>query len=289
MRHKMFWGIIGVFCIAGGLLVGFGFFSTEPLVILISIDGARADRLRDGNFPHIHALAQEGSRTYGAKTVLPSRTLPAHASMLSGYDVPKHGVTWDEWIGTYLAKPTIFDELSAREKPSFAVVGKQKMRTFRNPSDRWSLEIDESGQKNVMLRAQKIIESDAPVSFLFIHLAAPDKMGHAYGESSRQYADALSQADALIGDLVETLRKEKELKRTTLIVTSDHGMLGNHHGGTTSEETTIPWIANGPLIKSNYDIQNPVNIFDTAPTILSLFDEQVPAELDGKALAEIIR
>ncbi len=289
MKRRAIVGAISIAAVLGIVFFGVGFFSRDSLVILISIDGARADRLRDGDFKNIHSLAQQGAWTYNAKTVLPSRTLPAHASLISGYDVPAHGITWDEWTGTYLSVPSIFDELVARDKPSFAFVGKEKMRTFRNMDDAWELNIIEGGSRRVMDEARRFIASGQRASFLFIHLPNPDKMGHAHGESSREYAAALGEADGLVGELIATLREERKYDQTTLIITADHGMLGNHHGGSTPEETTIPWIVSGKSIKKQYEITEPVDIFDTAPTILSLFSIQPRSGMDGRVLKKIFQ
>src|SRR3990172_3007591 len=65
-------------------------------VVIISLDGARPDAIQQVDAVHIKALAERGAVDWHAQTVLPSVTLPAHTSMLTGLDVDEHGVTWND-------------------------------------------------------------------------------------------------------------------------------------------------------------------------------------------------
>jgi arylsulfatase A-like enzyme len=58
----------------------------------------RPDALDPVRTPTILALAASGAFTPTAQTIHPSATLPAHGSMLSGYDVEQHGLTWNDYI-----------------------------------------------------------------------------------------------------------------------------------------------------------------------------------------------
>ena len=64
-----------------------------PKVLLIGIDGVRADVLADVSTPNLDALVTVGSFTAQTRTTTPSVSGPAWSSMLTGVWPDKHGVT----------------------------------------------------------------------------------------------------------------------------------------------------------------------------------------------------
>src|SRR5262245_8758227 len=53
-------------------------------VVIVSIDGLRPDAIATYKAPTLERLMGEGSYTLHAATILPSKTLPSHTSMLTG-------------------------------------------------------------------------------------------------------------------------------------------------------------------------------------------------------------
>ena len=47
-------------------------------------------------------------------------------------------------------------------------------------------------------------------------------------------------------------------------------------------------IANGAGISSNHQFTESPNLIDLAPTILQLFDEKIPDDMDGRVLNELL-
>ena len=47
------------------------------------------------------------------------------------------------------------------------------------------------------------------------------------------------------------------------------------------------FLGTGPGVKSSYEIENEVNIWDVAPTILHILGLPIPQDMDGKVLNEI--
>ncbi|MDO8489893.1 MAG: ectonucleotide pyrophosphatase/phosphodiesterase [bacterium] len=257
-------------------------------VILISMDGARADYVRDFNLPNIHAIARKGAFTYQAQTILPSRTLPGHASMLSGYSVAKHGISSNEWKkGLHLKTDTVFDHLIRAGKTAKLMAAKEKFETFRKPGIQFSVEIIDDISRSMVDEVLKTLSTEN-YDFLFVHFKAPDRAGHDFGAQSQNYKKALTDIDTSIGKIIDHLKKLKLLETTTIILTSDHGMKGNDHGGKTPEEMTIPWIIMGPNIKNDYHIKSEVSIMDSTATVLSQFGIPLPSDMDGKIPLEII-
>src|SRR5688572_21567886 len=80
-------------------------------VIVISIDGLRADAIQTSGAETLPRLMKEGAYSLQAKTILPSITLPSHTSMLTGATPEMHGVLWnDERVDEMgvIATPTMF-------------------------------------------------------------------------------------------------------------------------------------------------------------------------------------
>ena len=82
-------------------------------------------------------------------------------------------------------------------------------------------------------------------------------------------------------------QKRKQHKKTLLIITADHGGKGDTHKGDHPYVTTIPWLAVGEQMKQGYAIQEQVNIYDTAPTVLKALGIKQPENIDGNVIEEI--
>ncbi|XUX00221.1 MAG: alkaline phosphatase family protein [Dehalogenimonas sp.] len=59
--------------------------------------------------------------------------------------------------------------------------------------------------------------------FYFIHFAEVDSTGHAYGENSKEYNDALISCDDWLGKFVTALKEQGMYDDTMIYVTADHG------------------------------------------------------------------
>ncbi len=76
--------------------------------------------------------------------------------------------------------------------------------------------------------------------------------------------------------MIEFLKKEGLFEDSHLMFISDHGGIGNGHGGTTPEEMTVPWVISGRGIKKSFTITEPNNTVNTASTVLRLFGLDQP-------------
>ena len=71
--------------------------SANNRVILFVIDGLRPDGLAQAHTPTLDALAASGVYTPACRTVMPSITLPCHASMFLSVPPDRHGVVTNTW------------------------------------------------------------------------------------------------------------------------------------------------------------------------------------------------
>src|SRR5262249_13003604 len=105
------------------------------LVVIVSVDGLRPDAILP-TFRAYAMLRRTGVVASQAYTIARSTTLPSHASMLSGLDDARHGLTWNGWRPERgaIRFPTIFRVARLAGIPTAMFVGKNKLRHIVDPS-----------------------------------------------------------------------------------------------------------------------------------------------------------
>jgi predicted AlkP superfamily pyrophosphatase or phosphodiesterase len=246
------------------------------------VDGLRPDAIKQAKVPNLDGLIKRGASTMHANTVIPSLTLPAITSLLSGLTVEQHGVTWNDYEPQrgYLKAPTVF-ELAAFQgsKRGALFINKNKLLYIAKPDRMWTIFVcaieqgsDCTGRKiaeEVFTQYKRATEGKP--EFFLVHIAGPDLAGHNKGWMSKPYLQAVEECDRAIGILVKGFQSLGLYDRTAFIVTADHGGHGTTHGTGSPEDMTIPWIAAGPGIKKGYEIKRTVSILDTPATIMQAF------------------
>jgi arylsulfatase A-like enzyme len=257
------------------------------MVVIISVDGLAAGAFANASTPYLDSLWQEGAYSWSAQTVLPSATLPAHASMVSGLDVPTHGITWNDWLPErgYLRLPTVFTLAKEAGLKVAAFVGKAKLRHLMPPGAVDHFAMPGYWAKDIVPEAVDYLLRERP-QLLFIHLPDPDTVGHDSGWFSPDQLAAISQVDQAIGLLLEALRREGLWDTTLIIVTSDHGGHDRVHGSDDPRDTTIPWMIHGPGVRKGVELQGPIRVLDTAPTALWALGIRPPEEWEGRPVRE---
>jgi predicted AlkP superfamily pyrophosphatase or phosphodiesterase len=261
-------------------------------VVVVSIDGLRPDGLSPSTSETIWELIDSGSYTLDAQTILPSSTLPSHASMLSGVEPSVHGILWndDDPPVDFPDVFTVFDLVSEAGLTGAAFFGKRKLAQLLEVDEVQHLEIPGRwawGQRHAgdtVEEVREYLEAGAEPSLLFVHLGEPDWAGHDHGWLSEEYWEAVAEADEAIGVLLQVLDTHLEAGEYTLIVTADHGGSGYTHGGSDPESLTIPWIAWGEGVRTGSRLTDPVRTTDTAATIAWLLGLEMPAAWNGRPI-----
>lgn len=259
-------------------------------VVIISIDGLRPDALRQANTPTLDNLQAKGVYCPQAQTVLPSKTLPGHASMLSGMIPDKHGIQWSMpyigWPG--MAGPTLFNVAHEAGLKTAMVFGKEKLNYIIIGNSVDDLFGKDAHDLEVKQQAVKIIQTDMP-HVLFIHFPDTDTVGHDYGWMSANQFDSITFVDGLIGQVVAALEQEGYLAHTLLIITADHGGHGKGHGDDSPLDRTIPWLAVGPEVPQGVILTQTINTYDTAATAAYALKLSLPEIWDGQPVMEIFK
>lgn len=245
-------------------------------VLVISIDGLRPDAIDKYSAATLQRLMREGSYTLNAKTIMPSRTLPSHTSMLTGVEPDEHGITWNsDETDTHgvVAVPTVFAKARERGLRTAAFFSKSKFHHLEVPR---TLDHSEAPDGSTTWNATRTVanvtrylERESP-NLLFVHLAEPDYAGHRFGWMSWFYGRAVRKADRAVAQLLAAANAAFGEGNYAVVVTADHGGHGWSHGSSDPRDVTIPWIAWGEGVRAGTRIPDGVRTMDTAATALWL-------------------
>ena len=258
-------------------------------VVIVSIDGLRPDAIARSPAPTLQRVLREGSGTLAAMTVLPSRTLPAHVSMLTGVRPAVHGLEWNTDSVRergVVRVPTVFGVARAAGLRTAAVMSKAKLRHLVVPGtlDYWQAPpltwLPYDAERTVR-DAGAVMRRLRP-NLLFVHIAEPDLAGHALGWMDWSYRMNVRLADLALRDLVRAADDAYGRGHWTLLLTADHGGHGKGHGSADPRDMRIPWIAWGEGVRAGHEIGATVNVMDTAATALWLLGVSVPTQWEGR-------
>jgi hypothetical protein len=254
-------------------------------VVILSIDGLRPDAIDYVPMTALQELIAQGAYTYGAQTVMPSVTLPAHASMLSGLCPAEHGVTWNEYLpeNGFAQGTDLFDLAHAEGMRTVMVVGKEKLRQVTEPESTDVFLHVNDPDLIIAKRAAQAIQDG--FSLLFVHFPDNDTEGHTYGWMSMPQLLGLRRTDDAIQIVLDALDKHKMRENTLIIVTADHGGHGTTHGYDIPADMTIPWVAVGPGIQPRV-LTSAINTTDTAATAAWALGLPIPPEWAGHPVLE---
>ncbi|MDD5140889.1 MAG: ectonucleotide pyrophosphatase/phosphodiesterase [Verrucomicrobiales bacterium] len=278
-------------CVAGSLLAADA--RRADHVFIISYDQGNPDLIQRSPMPAFNGMAAEGAHTWSAYTIVPSLTLPAHTSMLTGVGPQAHQVLWNGYqTNNGLVKvPTIFSLAKQHGLVTAMFVGKEKFEHLILPGslDAFVWPKPEDGAKSVAEIFAAQVGKLKP-NLCFIHFRDPDTAGHKYGANSPEKMQALADCDAALKTIKDAIAAAG-LTNSVIILTADHGSHdikdknGNTvgtHGSAESADVKIPWIAWGHGVKKDFTITAPVVQYDTAATALWLLDVPLPENFWGR-------
>jgi predicted AlkP superfamily pyrophosphatase or phosphodiesterase len=219
--------------------------ASPPPVILVSIDGFRADYLDRGLTPVMSRLANDGVRAEALIPVFPTKTFPNHYSIVTGRWPGVHGIIGNEFFAPELGRGfRLADREAVRDarfwgaEPIWVTAELQGIATapFFWPGSEAAI----GGIRPAYVRAfdpgmpdtarvRQVLEwLDLPPGrrpgFLTLYTDVVDAAGHEFGPDAPETRAAIARADSLIGLLVTGLKARGLEGRVNFIVVSDHGM-----------------------------------------------------------------
>ncbi len=218
---------------------------TEPTsVLLVSIDGFRADYLELGLTPNLQRLAENGVRAQWMTPSYPSLTFPNHYTLVTGLRPDHHGVVHNTMSDAELGDFRIRDrdavghggwwggepvwvgaENSGLATAAMFWVGSEAPVQGVRPT-RWSqfdseLPIDERIDRVLGWLSEPPATRPRLATLYFEHL---DSAGHRNGPHAPETLEVLARMDAAIGRLADGLAARGLVGKVDLVVVSDHGM-----------------------------------------------------------------
>jgi len=218
----------------------------QPIVVLVSIDGFRADYLARGLTPNLSRMAAGGARAPAMQPVFPSATFPNHYALVTGLYAETHGIVantfYDPVFNATFRYTLPADATDARwwaGEPIWNTVVKAGKRAYCafwpgseaavqgiHPSVYLSyvpLAAELSNTKRMQLVLEWLGEDVATrPSLVTAYMSSVDSAGHSYGTEGPQIDLAIQQADAAIGVLLDGIAALSV--PINVVVVSDHGM-----------------------------------------------------------------
>jgi len=269
-------------------------------VIIISIDGLRPDAIEQFGAATLKRLMREGTFSLSAQTILPSRTLPSHTSMLTGVGADQHGITWNsdevEELG-HVGVPTVFGLAKDRGLTTAAFFSKTKFHHLEVPNTIDYARSPDGGLLDSRWYADRMVHEvsrylrgDAPApNLMFVHIGEPDYAGHLFGWMGRVYGNAVRRADGAVARVVADAEARLGRGNFTVIVTADHGGHDKTHGSSDPRDTTIPWIVWGRGVIPGAELAVGIRTMDTAATALWLLGVAAPTGWVGHPVERAFR
>jgi len=237
----------------------------EPAVILVSLDGFRADYLSRGVTPHLVALARAGVRAEAMHPSFPSITFPNHYTLVTGLRPDHHGV-----VGNTMFDPKIPDvrfTMGTHDarwwdegEPAWVTAERQGLNvgTMFWPGSEVAIHgvrpnevvpFDKNMSDDVRVdRLLSWYDDGARPRFSTLYFNAVDSAGHRYGPDSAEVNAALEDVDEGVGRLLAGLRARHI--PADVIVVADHGMAGVGAGHVIALDHVAPrgsfrWVTGG--------------------------------------------
>ncbi len=217
----------------------------KPTVILISIDGFRADYLERFRPPNLLRLAAGGTRAAAMIPSFPTKTFPNHYTLVTGLYPAHHGIVSNNIYDPELHASFAMSERTAVQdprwwggEPIWVAAERDGQRTApifwpgsEAPIDKvrpsyWEPFDPNRPAPEKVTRLLAMLDLPAPQrpTFLTLYFDDVDTAGHDYGPDSVQARDAVLEIDRVIGTLMDGLRERGIADRVNIVVVSDHGM-----------------------------------------------------------------
>lgn len=222
---------------------------SKPLVLLVGLDGFRADYLGRGYSPVLSSLAKSSATAVGLTPVFPTVTFPNHVSLVTGRHPGRHGILNNTMrdpgrpgqVFRLRDRQSVTDPFWWSEaEPIWVTAAKQgRISTTlfwpgsevliqgRQPRDWLPYDHKLSSLQrveNLLAWLTKPESGDGPPDFATLYLSEVDSEGHAYGPDSPAVNEAIGRVDEALGRLIRGLREAGLWRRTHLVIAADHGM-----------------------------------------------------------------
>ncbi|WP_024869701.1 ectonucleotide pyrophosphatase/phosphodiesterase [Pseudoxanthomonas suwonensis] len=211
-------------------------------LLLVSVDGLRADALGRGDTPTLDRLAAGGVRAQWMRPSFPVLTFPNHYTLATGMRPDHHGIVHNSMNDPELGRFVVGDADEA------AVPGWWQAEPLWTTAERaglvtgvWAWPGASAPRDGVMPRHNQIFVNEIPLAdrveavagwltapgagrarFVAMYFEQVDQAAHEHGPWSEQARAAIRAVDAAIGELLAKVQAAG--LALDVVVVSDHGM-----------------------------------------------------------------
>ncbi len=213
-----------------------------PIVVLVGIDGLRADYIEKYPAPALNAVANNGVRAEYMTPVMPSVTFVNFYSIATGLYAEHTGLTsnmtysrkWKELMdrskhnqGKWWGGEPIWVTAEKQNTKSAAMfwLGSEAQIKGIRPSiwNKYDHYKPNGERVDQVLSWLALPEAERP-RFITLYFSDVDSAGHRYGPQSVEVSNAVKEVDGRIADLRAGIKKLGLEDRVDIIIVSDHGM-----------------------------------------------------------------
>ena len=215
------------------------------------------------NTPNLRALMKDGAYAKGVNSVFPSMTYPSHITIVTGVQPAKHGIYYNNiftadgaaqapyWQDSSIHVPTIWKAAKAKgltvaslywpvsadapvdyNIPDIGGLGDGVREQYSLPKGFYAKvkkevfggaqKIDHGKNQNIAKIAAYVIMKSKP-ELMTIHVFSVDGASHNVGRYGEKVKEAVADADAAVGIIVDALKAAGIWENTVFMVGGDHG------------------------------------------------------------------
>ncbi len=263
-------------------------------VVLVVLDGLRPDAIDRFALPNIAAVLAAGAWTRTGRTVEPSITVAAMASLLTGVSPARHGVRTEGFRLSRRREPLDPLPLVLAEAgypcsaflSALPAIHRVLVRRVLRRLGPVSAQFTGRCAEDILAAAGGTLRAQRR-GLVLLHWPDADDAGHDHGWMSPRYAAGARALDGAVGELTRQLDLAHD-PTTLLVLTADHGGGGHAERGHESDhpaDYTIPTILAGARIRPG-PLLPPVSLLDIPATVLWSLGVPLPESYAGRPLRE---
>ncbi|KAF8964435.1 Phosphodiest-domain-containing protein [Flammula alnicola] len=219
-------------------------------VVIVSIDGLRADYLDRGLTPHLLNLSKKGLRAKAMKPIFPTLTFPNHWALMTGLHAESHGIVANNFWDPVSQEEFHYSRVSSAQKPAFWL-GEPMWETAEKAGvitanlmwpGPWQTSSGAEPTyfvpwKNKVPLREKLeqilhwidLPFDERPQLIMAYEPSLDQAGHSTGPNSKLVNKTLVQVDTFAKDLHDSLAARNLTDIVDIVFVSDHGMTDTSH------------------------------------------------------------
>ena len=232
----------------------------KPYVVLVSLDGFRADYLDRFRLPNLARVMKRGARAKWMNPVFPSLTFPNHYSLVTGLHPDKHGIVSNSFYDPARRQkyamhdgPAVTDGTWYRGEPIWVTAETQGMvaacyfwpgseAAIGGVRPTFVMPYDDDAPNDA--RVRRVLEwlrlpPDRRPHLITLYFSELDTTSHRNPLNSPNIERAARSLDATLGVLIDGIDALSFGSQVNLVITADHGMVETSRNRTITIESLV--------------------------------------------------